>query len=875
MGHRPAVFTATLVGTFALVVALSYAAIQASIECSPSCTVRPGTTVTLTAAVTSSAPIRNLEWDLDGDGLFGAADEPDEPNGPSATSVERHFTGEGTFEVGLVVTNGEAETARATKTVTVATPPPDPPPPPGPPPPPDPPPPIAPSDPPPGAAGVAALTPPLPSGDQDGDRVPNGDDLCPATSPETRAIGRGCSLIDVIVSPALLLEWAGTSVGAADRELRSLAGLRRPLRRLKAAVSRLRLAGRQLAADPCRGSRAAAGAVESAATGLRHISKIVRVRQRSLVVQLGRLAPSRRGDTGALEARFDALAFKREQAGDAVADVRRVARLFATACRKKVGKRDRTVQARVAKLDAGSSVAKLSDGTTLALGAAKGVSGIAPGVAVKATGTLLEGRVLVAEKVAAKGLNLTAKQLPCTLIPKIAPVQDFTLSFTDLLYYDRRGYLEGNKYVLEGGMGINASRSGDCTHYDDYRLHISLDYRDAAGTQVVGKPIGWVRGFSGSDPPVLLPPDIHPDTQLNKNAKLTFSLWGYDCTDATLTYCAGVQLLDKDPAPAELRAKGRWGPAVYDRKRYSVEDGSKTDFDVATLLGANIPPVTLPSPTVFGVGYGISGGQSTYPNAQYILENQAFAVHDDVPAATAADYQDDKVGIPGGLKWAYITGQRNGHPYHYVAELPNIVTDVVGFCPSLPDAFYRLPWAAGTSEKVTQGNFGDLTHNDDPATPGADQAFAFDFRMSILDKGFAPRGGLVEMVEEKLTDNSNPNAVKYWKELTDGKLDLYKPANRLRIRHQDRTVSTHAHMPKNGVEPKEGDIVERGDWVIRVGNTGNSTGPHLHYHVMNPQQSETIQIRFEVANYFAPTVPVPCVTPDENVWFSTNAKPSS
>jgi murein DD-endopeptidase MepM/ murein hydrolase activator NlpD len=36
---------------------------------------------------------------------------------------------------------------------------------------------------------------------------------------------------------------------------------------------------------------------------------------------------------------------------------------------------------------------------------------------------------------------------------------------------------------------------------------------------------------------------------------------------------------------------------------------------------------------------------------------------------------------------------------------------------------------------------------------------------------------------------------------------------------------------KNGVVPQEGDYVERGDVIIVVGNTGNSTGAHLHYHV--------------------------------------------
>ena len=37
------------------------------------------------------------------------------------------------------------------------------------------------------------------------------------------------------------------------------------------------------------------------------------------------------------------------------------------------------------------------------------------------------------------------------------------------------------------------------------------------------------------------------------------------------------------------------------------------------------------SSTVFGVGFGIANGKSTYPNGQFILAGEAFAVHDDVP----------------------------------------------------------------------------------------------------------------------------------------------------------------------------------------------------------------------------------------------------
>jgi PKD repeat protein len=113
-----------------VIVDVAAAAVQAQFGCSPSCAVTPGTRVTFTSSSTSSTPIRNYEWDLDGDSLFGAADTPDEPYGPAATTTQRVFSTAGSHTVRLRVTNAGAEESTATKTVIVAAPPPPPPPPP-------------------------------------------------------------------------------------------------------------------------------------------------------------------------------------------------------------------------------------------------------------------------------------------------------------------------------------------------------------------------------------------------------------------------------------------------------------------------------------------------------------------------------------------------------------------------------------------------------------------------------------------------------------------------------------------------------------------------------------------------------------------------
>ena len=75
-------------------------------------------------------------------------------------------------------------------------------------------------------------------------------------------------------------------------------------------------------------------------------------------------------------------------------------------------------------------------------------------------------------------------------------------------------------------------------------------------------------------------------------------------------------------------------------------------------------------------------------------------------------------------------------------------------------------------------------------------------------------------------------------------------ANLVRIMHDDGTFAVYAHLNWNTIRVKPGDDVERGEYIADSGNTGFSTGPHLHFVVLANRglRHESLPVVFQGPN---------------------------
>ncbi|MGE6686830.1 M23 family metallopeptidase [Stutzerimonas stutzeri] len=133
---------------------------------------------------------------------------------------------------------------------------------------------------------------------------------------------------------------------------------------------------------------------------------------------------------------------------------------------------------------------------------------------------------------------------------------------------------------------------------------------------------------------------------------------------------------------------------------------------------------------------------------------------------------------------------------------------------------YALPWQGGPF-RISQGAGGDFSHN----SPSG--RYAVDIAMPVGTPIVAARAGTVVKVRNG----------------QGGRLP--DPAgNYVRIEHDDGTHSAYLHLSRGSVRVSPGQKVKVGTLLGKSGNTGRSTGPHLHFVVQKPYGSSMLSIPF-------------------------------
>lgn len=154
---------------------------------------------------------------------------------------------------------------------------------------------------------------------------------------------------------------------------------------------------------------------------------------------------------------------------------------------------------------------------------------------------------------------------------------------------------------------------------------------------------------------------------------------------------------------------------------------------------------------------------------------------------------------------------------------------------------YRYPWKSGVSRNVGQGN------NNASGSHNGSQAFAFDFSMPVGTQIRAVRGGTVEWLQESQTTTYNPNQPTTASNTPFAGGSLQNWGNAVRLRHPGGFTSWYFHIQPNGVLVNVGDTVQRGQPIALSGNTGRTSGPHLHFQVQadSTNWGQSVAIAFQ------------------------------
>ena len=142
-------------------------------------------------------------------------------------------------------------------------------------------------------------------------------------------------------------------------------------------------------------------------------------------------------------------------------------------------------------------------------------------------------------------------------------------------------------------------------------------------------------------------------------------------------------------------------------------------------------------------------------------------------------------------------------------------------------AHYQIPFNPSLQFPVSQGFNGPFSHRD------PQNQYAVDIGMPEGTPVRAARDGVVMTVDNDFYGNG---------------LDMAQygdRANNIRIVHADGAMSVYAHLAFESVRIQVGQHVKAGQEIALSGDTGFTSGPHLHFCVQMNQRHALVSVPFQ------------------------------
>jgi murein DD-endopeptidase MepM/ murein hydrolase activator NlpD len=754
------------------------------------------------------------------------------------------------------------------------------------------------------------LGPPLGDGCEDGDQdgVLDPADLCLSTPPGVAPLDTvsGCSPLDVMLDPESLTEPAEMDLAESATLLGAPEFATHPLiLDLRDAVD-LGMAEMALAAADVRAGNlcSAASQYGAALTEIALRRDVVQTEYTHLRLDLETDGPGppddHPGDGQLAVAALD-IALVATDRAMATADV--AAEAFDASCAAVAG--PLSVSGVVRDVDDQLGVLILEDDSVIALPEGAVPQPIGPGGQVDVVGTQIAASAGVDIGIATNvDCPDCADSNPGNLEPaclhlRLAPVQGFAPFVTEPVTYHLLSSYEGNSPAgnleLEREMRFLVLQ-GWCEGSSSLFVKPRYSMKITIGSKTVAEDL--VPG----DGPVRIPSDVVLDqpqilTAVVRRQLCTFPNGCGPFTDYStpLTW------------PVEVHERGSLCTAWNLVDQFDLED-NETGYRWQFMTGITKDPTAIQNadnPYFFAqtcdapsVSPGCASGPivTTPQGYGFKIFNQDFYPVHGRASGFQGFFLSKKHGVTAavGMRWPSVAGFRNSSVYWYSCQVQPIVRDVVNFCasPAMEDSYYRYPvypGGPGGGWSVANGN-----SDQNPGHAGL-QSFAWDMVAPLGSRIRATRGGRVTMLKESSTPFTNTvegsiqSNVCYQRLKTchlnaslgsctssancSGNVCAYgvcvtqaartscqndypcDNGNYLYVRHQDGTYATYWHMDHNDVTPVKDQILQRSDEVGGVGDTGNSTTEHLHYHVQTTNGIDTsasIRTRFQTAASQAP-----------------------